>query len=124
MVNSLNHWLADSSLFQKATYRVLITVGATAVMQRTVANLLDMGTDLNLLNNLFLLWNWKLQFKPMKPLLLQTVTRQAVSAQGHISLPIFTEDLQAGPWLRIAENPEVAILLGTSFINNCICGIF
>lgn len=112
-VGILYDWLKVSSFFQKSTNRILIFIGVSAAVQHTVASLFDTGAVSSLVNIWVLPPSCYPNFKPVKPPSLETGTRQAGSVEGHISLHIFVEDLDARPLFRIFENLEVNLLLWT-----------
>lgn len=54
IIQNLDEWLAVSSLLQKPTYRVLISLGVNAGIYLTVQSLLDNEANFSLFNRLFL----------------------------------------------------------------------
>lgn len=112
------------SFKSKATYRVWISTNVTSNDLLTVQILLDRDRSPNLIDEHFL---WAVCNKPAQSTQspqLQAANHKAVNREG--ILPLFTRigDLCVCAWFGIVENPTVDILLGTSFIELCIHGMF
>lgn len=92
--------------------------------QRTVARLSDTDAGLKPIKTSFHPPNCQAHIQFVSTLTIQDVTTEAVPVEGSISLQLCVGDVHAGPWLRIFEQLAVDVVLGTSYIDMCIRGIF
>lgn len=113
-----------ASFFRKPTYRVRISVGVTSQSMMTVASLFDTGAGPNLVNKSFIPRNWHRYVEPIEQPQLRTATREHVNVEGVIPMFVRIGDLRVRAWFGVVENLAVDILVGTSFIDRCIRGIF
>lgn len=122
MLDNLDAWLEVSSFFYNPTQK-FISSGVNAAMQQTVGNLLDKGAGPNLINCSFRPPNWHAYFKLVKALLRNAI-KQNASEKVLISLHIPMGDLHARSWFDLPGNLAFKVVLGSSYILRCICGLF
>lgn len=88
------------------------------------AYLFDRGAGLKLENRSVLPWQWCNQIKLADYYNPCTATKQAVIIDAIIPMFVRISDLCVRAWLEIVESVAFDVLLGTSFIDRCIWGVF
>lgn len=89
-----------------------------------VARLVDTCADLNVGNKNFLQPAWRKSLKATKSTPLRIANRMVVSVERIEPLFVLMGDLRVCIWFGVVKNLVIDLLLGTSFINRCIRGVF
>lgn len=76
------------------------------------------------MNEDFLLLAWRKAMKTIESPSLHTANRNVEIVVDIVSLSVHMGDLRVRPWFAVVENLAVELLLGTSFIDCCILGLF
>lgn len=90
----------------------------------TLVSLFDTGASPISVKKDFLPLTWRKSTKTNKSTLLGTANCKVVSFEGIVSLFVCMGGLRMSAWFGVVKNLAVDVLLGTSFIDRRIWGIF
>ena len=112
------------ALFKKRNYKVVVRVGTSETDAKEVTAILDTGAGPNLASKELLERSWLPRIRPTTDPGLTAATRQRIHVDGKILLTVRLGDLTARVYFGIVERLAVPLLLGTSFIDRFIDGVF
>lgn len=86
--------------------------------------ILDTGAGPNLVDSQLLPLSWSSKVKPVADPGLTAAGKQTITVEGVILLHVQLGDLRVRVWFGVVKNLAVSVLLGTSFIDRFVTGIF
>lgn len=115
-------WCGD--FLPQATNRDKISVGFTSNSLLTVQSLFDTGARPNIISEYSSPPTWRESAKFIELPELRTANQKVINNEGVVPLSVSTGLLGALAGIEISKSVAVDTLLGTSFIDPCIRGLF
>lgn len=112
------------TLHAESIYKVSIESGINSIQLQRHTCLLDIGAGLDLINNASLKKEWQTDIKRQQFPGLRTATKEPIILDGTILLIVKIGELKVRIRSENVENVVVNTLLGASFIDRYIRGIF
>ena len=112
------------ALFQKRNYKIRISWGTKSNSLSPKTVVLDTGAGPNLVNRNDLPREWMKKIRLIRNVKLTSASRNAMNLVGVLPLFIRMGDLKVRVWFGVVENLAVPVLLGTSYIDRFVQGIF